>query len=74
MNIIKKLKMENRENMVIFVKSLTPENPQNCTLCNGTLEYFHKKAKKSNNKWKCSKCNKKFEVTKILKELSNLKN
>ena len=48
-DIIKKLNMENRDEVVRFLKSMWLERPMHCPLCGGGLDYFHKKAKKSNS-------------------------
>ena len=70
-DIIKKLNMENRDEVVRFLKSMWLERPMHCPLCGGGLDYFHKKAKKSNSKWICKNCNKMYDAIKILKELNN---
>ena len=60
-DIIKKLNMENRDEVVRFLKSMWSERPMHCPLCGGKLDYFHKKAKKSNSKWICKNCNKSYD-------------
>ena len=45
-DILNKLKMNSREEAVIFLKSLWSELPQPCPLCGGRLDFLHKKAKK----------------------------
>lgn len=45
--ILEKLKFENREEVVVFLKRLITEKETKCPICKiGTLEHFHKKAKK----------------------------
>ncbi|WP_024469892.1 hypothetical protein [Treponema pedis] len=68
-DITKKLNMGNREELVAFLKSMWSETPKPCTLCGGKLDYFHKKAKKSNSDWVCIDCKTRFDAIKILKEL-----
>ena len=51
--IYQHLNMNDRDEVVGFLKSLWLEKPQDCPLCNGKLNYLHKKAKKSNNDWIC---------------------
>lgn len=46
-DILKKLKMEIRDEAVVFLKSLWNELPKPCPLCGGKLDFLHKKAKKS---------------------------
>ena len=46
-DILKKFKMEIRDEAVIFLKSLWDELPKPCLLCGEELDFFHKKAKKS---------------------------
>ena len=48
-DIIKELNMDNRDEVVRFLKSMWSERPMHCPLCGGELDYFHKKAKKSNS-------------------------
>ncbi len=68
--IINYFKINKREDAIKFLNSLWLGEPQICPLCSGSLEHFHKKAKKSNTDWICSKCKKKFETIKILDELN----
>jgi predicted RNA-binding Zn-ribbon protein involved in translation (DUF1610 family) len=68
--ILTKLKMYSRENVLKFLKSLWSETPQPCPLCGGELTFLHKKAKKSNNDWICSVCGERFDTIKILNQLN----
>ncbi len=68
-DIIKKLKMETRDEVVAFLKSLWSETPQPCPLCGGKLVFLHKKAKKSNSEWKCQQCDYIYRAVNILMEI-----
>ena len=65
-----RLKMNCRDEVVKFLKSLWCETPQPCPLCGGKLDFLHKKAKKSNSDWVCTVCGKRFDAIKILNELN----
>ncbi len=67
---LKKLNMNNRDEAVRFLKSLWCETPQPCPLCNGRLDFLHKKAKKSNCDWICTVCGERFDTIKILNQLN----
>lgn len=69
-DIIKYLKMNSRDDVVKFLKSLWIEQPEPCPLCGGQLDYFHKKAKKSNSDWICTGCGERFQAIKILGRIS----
>lgn len=69
-DVLVKLKMNSREDAVIFLKNLWGETPGPCPLCGGKLEHLHKKAKKSNCDWVCAACDTRFDTIKILKELN----
>lgn len=69
-DILIKLKMESRDEVVKFLKSLWSETPQSCPLCGGKLDFLHKKAKKSNSDWICTVCSERFDAIKILKQLN----
>ena len=69
-DILTKLKMTSRDEAVIFLKSLWSETPQSCPLCNGQLDFLHKKAKKSNCDWICTVCGERYDTIKILKKLN----
>ena len=62
--------MDDRDDVVRFLKSLWSEEPQDCPLCGGKLDFFHKKAKKSNSDWICTNCGFRFDAIKILNELN----
>lgn len=70
-DILKKLKMESREEAVIFIKSLWNESPQSCPICGGRMDFLHKKAKKSNCDWVCTVCGERYDTIKILKQLND---
>lgn len=70
-DILNKLKMNSRDEVVRFLKSLWSENPQPCPLCGGKLDFLHKKAKKSNCDWICTICSERYDTIKILKHLNN---
>ena len=69
-DVLKKLNMNNRDEAVRFLKSLWCETPQLCPVCNGKLDFLHKKAKKSNCDWICTVCGERFDTIKMLKELN----
>ena len=62
--------MNNRDEVVAFLKSLWIETPQPCPLCGGKLDFLHKKAKKSNSDWVCTECGERFDAIKILNQLN----
>lgn len=66
------LNMKTRDEAVQFLKSLWAETPNPCPLCGGVLDYMHKKAKKSNNRWQCTSCHQNFNAIEILAALSNI--
>lgn len=68
--LLSKYKMDSREQAVSFLKSLWCEMPQACPMCQGKLDYFHKKAKKSNCHWICTVCGERYDTIKILKQLN----
>ncbi len=70
-DILKKLKMESREEAVIFIKSLWNESPQSCPICGGRMDFLHKKAKKSICDWVCTVCGERYDTIKILKQLND---
>ena len=69
-DVLTKLKMNSREEAVKFLKSLITETPQSCPLCNGKLDYLHKKAKKSNCDWICTACGERYDTIKVLDALN----
>lgn len=70
-DVLKKYKMTGREDAVRFLKSMWNETPQACPLCGGTLDFLHKKAKKSNCDWVCTSCGERYDTIKILKQLND---
>ena len=68
-DVITRLNMRDREEVVKFLKSLWNETPQPCPLCGGALDFLHKKAKKSNNDWKCPACGEIYRTIGMLMEL-----
>lgn len=68
-DVIKDLQMNNRDDVVSFLKSLWQEKPQCCPKCGGELDYLHKKAKKNNSDWKCKSCGEIYKAISILKQL-----
>lgn len=71
--VLIKYKMNSRDEVVSFLKSLWNEKPQACPLCDGRLDFLHKKAKKSNCDWVCTGCNERYDTIKILNELNEVK-
>lgn len=69
-DVLKKFKMDSRDEMVKFLKSLWKEQPYPCPLCGGKLDFLHKKAKKSNCDWICTICNARFDTIKMLDQLN----
>ena len=70
-DILNKLIMNSRDEAVRFLKSLWNEKPQSCPMCDGKLDFFHKKAKKSNCDWICTVCGERYDTIKILKQLND---
>ncbi len=68
--VLSKYHMNSREDMVRFLKSLWDEEPHLCPLCNGELDFLHKKAKKSNCDWFCMSCGERYDTIKILNQLN----
>ena len=68
-DIFNKLKMNSRDEVVHFLKSLWNEEPKDCPLCGGKIDFLHKKAKKSNCDWICTDCGQRYDTIKILKTL-----
>ncbi len=73
-DILSKYKMTCRDDAIKFLKSLWNETPQLCPLCNGTLDFFHKKAKKNNCDWVCTNCGERYDTIKILNQLNKAEN
>ena len=63
-------KLKDRDGGVRFLKSLWSETPQPCPLCGGTLDFLHKKAKKSNCDWVCTACGQRFDTIRLLRRLN----
>ena len=72
LTIIERLNMGNRQEVVVFLKSMWGEKPEPCPWCGGKLEYYHKKAKKSNSRWSCSCCDREYDCIRILDELNDM--
>lgn len=59
-----------REEELRFLKRLWTELPTLCPCCGKSeLTYLHKKAKKSNNDWKCPVCGEIFRTINMLMDL-----
>ena len=59
-----------REAELAFLKGLWREEPTLCPKCReGELTYLHKKAKKSNDDWKCPVCGEIYRTIQMFKEL-----
>lgn len=69
-DVLINLKMDSRDEVVRFLKSLWSEMPQPCPLCGGKLDFLHKKAKKSNCDWICTICGERYDTIKILNQLN----
>ena len=63
---------KNRDTEVAFLKRLWSEQPTICPKCQQeTLVYLHRKAKKSNNDWKCPACGEIYRTINMLMDLPN---
>ena len=61
---------ENRETEVRLLKKLWQEEPVLCPKCKAAkLTHLHKKAKKSNNDWKCPACGEIYRTINMLRAL-----
>lgn len=69
-DVLIKFKMDSREEAIKFLKDLWNETPQPCPLCDGKLDYLHKKAKKNNCDWICTVCGERYDTIKILNALN----
>ena len=59
-----------REEELAFLKRLWREQPTLCPYCGKSeLTYLHKKAKKSNNDWKCPACGAIFRTINLFMDL-----
>ena len=57
---------------VAFLKRLWQEEPTLCPKCGGAeLVFLHKKAKKSNNDWKCPACGEIYRTINMMMDLPN---
>ncbi len=68
--VLKDLGMQDRNEVLVFLKKLWQEQPSTCPKCGGTLELLHKKAKKSNCDWKCPACGEVYKTLHILDKLN----
>ncbi len=68
--VFNKLKLNDRDTVMSFLKSLWSETPKPCPLCGGKLDFLHKKAKKSNCDWVCTGCGERFDTIKLLNQLN----
>ena len=69
-DVLNRLKMNSREEVIRFLKSMWNEEPQPCPYCGGKLNLLHKKAKKDTSDWICTECGRRFDAIKILNELN----
>lgn len=69
-DILSKYNMTCRDDAVKFLKSLWNETPQLFPICNGILDFLHKKAKKNNCDWICTNCGERYDTIKILNQLN----
>ena len=61
-----------REEELIFLKRLWRGQPTVCPKCGGAeLVLLHKKAKKSNNDWKCPACEEIYRTINLFMDLPN---
>ena len=61
---------QTREEEVAFLKRLWLKQPTVCPKCGeATLEYLHRKAKKSDCDWKCPACGEIYRTIRMLKDL-----
>ena len=61
---------ENRETELRLLKKLWREEPVLCPKCKAAeLTHLHKKAKKSNNDWKCPACGEIYRTINMLRAL-----
>lgn len=69
-DVLNELGMAERTEALAFLKRLWREQPAACPKCGETLEFMHKKAKKSNCEWKCPKCDTIYKTLRILDRLN----
>ena len=59
-----------RDEELSFLKRLWKEEPTLCPKCQrATLVFLHKKAKKSNNDWKCPACGEIYRTINLFMDL-----
>lgn len=59
-----------RNEELAFMKRLWREEPTDCPVCGqAQLVFLHKKAKKSNDDWKCPACGEIFRTINMMYEL-----
>jgi len=68
--LLKDLNMKSRNDVLIFLKRLWNNEETSCPICGGKLNIFHKKGKKTDNDWRCEKCNKIYKTLYLLDELN----
>ena len=68
---IKDLNISTREEGLIFLKRLWNNEETKCPKCGEILEIMHKKAKKDNCDWKCTKCDMSYKTMYLLDELND---
>ena len=66
---LKELKMNSRAEAIAFLKRLWNNERTSCPICGNELEILHKKAKKSNDDWKCPACGEIFRTINMMYEL-----
>lgn len=69
-DVLQELGMAGRDEAMVFLKRLWCELPTPCPKCGATLEFLHKKAKRSNCDWKCPNCNAVYKTIAILNRLN----
>lgn len=69
-NVLQEFHFADRNAAVAFLKSLWAEQPQPCPLCGGVLDFLHKKAKKSNCDWICTRCGRQYKTISLLNRLN----
>ena len=69
-DVLNELGISDRNEAVTFLKRLWSEQPTPCPKCGNTLEFMHKKAKKSNCDWKCAECGTVYKTIDILDRLN----
>lgn len=67
---LEELGFVNRDEAVSFLKKLWSREQTECPICGNNLELLHKKAKKKECDWQCSKCNKTYKTIQLLDEIN----